>query len=56
MSVELLINKILVIDFSLFTQGDPKAKQTIVKQIYYACHRVGFMYFKNHDKVFVGHL
>ena len=48
MSVELPITKIPVIDFSLFTQGDARARQMIVKQIYHACHRVGFMYLKNH--------
>ncbi len=49
MSVELPIAKIPVIDFSLFTQGDAQARQTVVKEIYHACNRVGFMYLQNHD-------
>ncbi|WP_026731186.1 isopenicillin N synthase family dioxygenase [Fischerella sp. PCC 9605] len=37
-----------VIDFSLFTNGDAIAKQTVVEQIYQACHEIGFMYLQNH--------
>ncbi len=39
--------EIPVIDLSLFTGGDIKAKQTVVKQIYQACHEIGFMYLQN---------
>ncbi|MBR8837836.1 MAG: isopenicillin N synthase family oxygenase [Stigonema ocellatum SAG 48.90 = DSM 106950] len=36
-----------VIDFSLFTNGDATARQTVVEQIYQACHEIGFMYLEN---------
>lgn len=49
MSVELPIVEIPVINFFLFTHGDAKAKQAVVKEIYHACSQVGFMYLQNHD-------
>jgi len=39
--------EIPVIDFSLFTSGNATARQTIIQQIYQACHEIGFMYLKN---------
>ncbi|ARV60918.1 2OG-Fe(II) oxygenase [Nostocales cyanobacterium HT-58-2] len=39
--------KIPVIDFSLFTNGHTTARQSVIQQIYQACHEVGFMYLKN---------
>jgi len=39
--------KIPVIDFSLFTSGNATARQTVVQQIYQACHAIGFIYLKN---------
>ena len=39
--------KIPVIDFSPFTTDKATAKQTVVHQIYQACHEIGFMYLKN---------
>ncbi|NMG08013.1 isopenicillin N synthase family oxygenase [Brasilonema sp. UFV-L1] len=36
-----------VIDFSRFTKGNVTDRQTVVKQIYQACHEIGFMYLKN---------
>ncbi|MGH8001239.1 MAG: isopenicillin N synthase family dioxygenase [Brasilonema sp.] len=39
--------EIPVIDFSLFTKGNVTDRQTVVKQIYQACHEIGFMYLKN---------
>ncbi len=39
--------EIPVIDFSLFSNGNVTAKQTVVEQIYQACHEIGFMYLKN---------
>ncbi|GAB1537719.1 oxidoreductase [Scytonema sp. NUACC21] len=41
------MGKIPIIDFSLFTNGDTIDKQTVVKQIYLACHEIGFLYLKN---------
>ncbi|MBW4631420.1 MAG: isopenicillin N synthase family oxygenase [Iphinoe sp. HA4291-MV1] len=38
--------KIPIIDFSLFTSGHATARQTVVQQIYQACHQIGFMYLK----------
>ncbi|MBW4612876.1 MAG: isopenicillin N synthase family oxygenase [Desmonostoc vinosum HA7617-LM4] len=35
-----------LIDFSPFTK-DTRTKQTVVKQIYQACHQIGFMYLQN---------
>ena len=40
--------KIPVIDFFLFTRGDAKARQIVVKQIYDACNQLGFIYLRNH--------
>jgi len=36
-----------IIDFSAFTNGNATTQQTVVKQIYQACHEVGFMYLQN---------
>lgn len=36
-----------VIDFSLFTNGNVTARQTIIQQIYQASHEIGFLYLKN---------
>ncbi|QDL08429.1 isopenicillin N synthase family oxygenase [Brasilonema octagenarum UFV-E1] len=36
-----------VIDFHLFTSSDATDRQTVVQQIYQACHQIGFMYLKN---------
>lgn len=37
-----------VIDFYLFNNGNSTTKQNLVKQIYQACHEIGFMYLQNH--------
>jgi isopenicillin N synthase-like dioxygenase len=34
--------------FLFVTNGDAIAKQTVVEQIYQACHEIGFMYLQNH--------
>ncbi|MBX9255753.1 isopenicillin N synthase family oxygenase [Desmonostoc muscorum CCALA 125] len=36
-----------VIDFSDFTNGNATTRQAVVKQIYQACHEIGFMYLQN---------
>ena len=36
-----------VIDFTAFTNGDTITRQNIIKQIYQACHEIGFMYLQN---------
>ncbi|NMF64102.1 isopenicillin N synthase family dioxygenase [Brasilonema octagenarum] len=36
-----------IIDFHLFTSSDATDRQTVVQQIYQACHQIGFMYLKN---------
>lgn len=41
------MDNIPVIDFSLFTSSDATARQTVVEQIYLACHEIGFMYLQN---------
>jgi isopenicillin N synthase-like dioxygenase len=41
-------SKIPVIDFSLFSNGNQAEKQTVIKEIYQACHQIGFMYLQNH--------
>jgi isopenicillin N synthase-like dioxygenase len=41
--------KIPVIDFSLFSNGNETDKQSVVKEIYQACHKIGFMYLQNHS-------
>jgi isopenicillin N synthase-like dioxygenase len=41
--------RIPIIDFSPFSNGDITAKQTVAKQIYQACHEIGFMYLENLD-------
>ncbi|MEH2460373.1 isopenicillin N synthase family dioxygenase [Nostoc sp.] len=40
--------QIPVINFSLFTESNAKNRQTVVKQIYQACHEIGFIYLQNH--------
>jgi isopenicillin N synthase-like dioxygenase len=42
------MGKIPVINFSLFVDSDVRNRQTVVKQIYQACHEIGFMYLHNH--------
>jgi len=42
-----ILPDIPVIDFSVFTNGDATARQTVVDQIYQACHQIGFMYLDN---------
>ncbi len=39
--------QIPIIDFAPFTEGNATAKQTVVDQVYDACHQVGFMYLRN---------
>ncbi|MDZ8185803.1 MAG: 2-oxoglutarate and iron-dependent oxygenase domain-containing protein [Nostoc sp. ChiSLP02] len=39
--------KIPVIDLAAFSNGSPTTRQAIVKQIYQACHEIGFMYLQN---------
>ncbi len=41
------MSKLPTIDLSLFLNGDTAAKQNIVKQIYQACHEIGFLYIAN---------
>ncbi|MBD2516552.1 isopenicillin N synthase family oxygenase [Nostoc sp. FACHB-973] len=36
-----------VIDLSDFTNGNATTRQAVVKQIYQACHEIGFMYLQN---------
>jgi isopenicillin N synthase-like dioxygenase len=36
-----------IIDFYTFTNGNTATQQTVVKQIYQACHEIGFMYLQN---------
>ncbi|MEH2392500.1 MAG: 2-oxoglutarate and iron-dependent oxygenase domain-containing protein [Nostoc sp.] len=36
-----------VIDLTAFTNGDTITRQTVIKQIYQACHEIGFMYLQN---------
>jgi isopenicillin N synthase-like dioxygenase len=40
--------QIPVIDFHAFVTGDAVAQQTIAKEIFQACHEIGFLYLKNH--------
>lgn len=42
------MSKLPIIDLSLFHNGDRATKQSTVKQIYQACHEIGFIYIKNH--------
>ncbi|MEC4814999.1 MAG: 2-oxoglutarate and iron-dependent oxygenase domain-containing protein [Scytonema sp. PMC 1069.18] len=42
------MHNIPVIDFSLFTSNDAIARHTVVKQIYLACHEIGFIYLQNY--------
>lgn len=39
--------EIPVIDFEPFTSGDVVGQQAVSRQIYQACHEIGFMYLKN---------
>ncbi|MEO1428939.1 MAG: 2-oxoglutarate and iron-dependent oxygenase domain-containing protein [Cyanobacteria bacterium J06633_8] len=39
--------KIPIIDLSLFNKGDIDEKENVVKQIYQACHEIGFIYIAN---------
>jgi isopenicillin N synthase-like dioxygenase len=39
--------KIPIIDLTAFTKGDTITRQTVIKQIYQACHEIGFMYLQN---------
>ncbi|BAZ29791.1 2OG-Fe(II) oxygenase [Cylindrospermum sp. NIES-4074] len=39
--------EIPIIDLSTFTNGNATTRQTVVKQIYQACHEIGFMYLQN---------
>ncbi|MCJ8280752.1 MAG: isopenicillin N synthase family oxygenase [Rivularia sp. ALOHA_DT_140] len=43
------MNKIPIIDLSLFQNDKIKSKQEIVKQIYQACSEIGFIYIKNYN-------
>ena len=43
------MHEIPIIDLLLFSNGDIKSKQEIVKQIYQACHEIGFIYIKNYN-------
>ena len=43
------MNKIPIIDLSLFQNGDIESKQKIAKQIYQTCHEIGFIYVKNYN-------
>ncbi|MCC5665122.1 isopenicillin N synthase family oxygenase [Nostoc sp. CHAB 5784] len=36
-----------IIDLTAFTNGDTITRQNIIKQIYQACHEIGFMYLQN---------
>jgi isopenicillin N synthase-like dioxygenase len=36
-----------VIDLAAFTKGNATARQAVVKQVYQACHKIGFMYLQN---------
>ncbi|MEH2239803.1 isopenicillin N synthase family dioxygenase [Nostoc sp.] len=36
-----------VIDLTAFTTGNTITRQTVIKQIYQACHEIGFMYLQN---------
>ncbi|MBD2413901.1 2OG-Fe(II) oxygenase [Nostoc calcicola FACHB-389] len=36
-----------VIDLSAFTNGNATTRQAVVKEIYQACHEIGFMYLQN---------
>ncbi|MBH8578395.1 isopenicillin N synthase family oxygenase [Nostocaceae cyanobacterium CENA369] len=36
-----------VIDLAAFSNGNAVTRQTVVKQIYQACHEIGFMYLQN---------
>ncbi|MDZ8025086.1 MAG: 2-oxoglutarate and iron-dependent oxygenase domain-containing protein [Nostoc sp. DedQUE11] len=36
-----------VIDLTAFTNGNATTRQTVVKEVYQACHEIGFMYLQN---------
>ncbi len=36
-----------VIDLAAFTNGNATTRQAVVKEIYQACHEIGFMYLQN---------
>ena len=42
------MSKLPIIDLSLFHTGDMTAKESVVKQIYQACHEIGFIYIANY--------
>ncbi|BAY19439.1 2OG-Fe(II) oxygenase [Anabaenopsis circularis NIES-21] len=39
--------KIPIIDLAIFRKSDIKSQQAIAKEIYDACHKIGFMYLRN---------
>ena len=39
--------KISLIDLEPFIQGDSEGKQAVAREIYHACHEIGFIYLKN---------
>lgn len=39
--------KLTVIDFEPFTQRDSEERQAVAREMYQACHEIGFMYLKN---------
>lgn len=39
--------KIPVIDLAPFIQGNSEAKQAVAREMYYACHEIGFIHLKN---------
>ncbi len=41
------MSAIPVIDLAAFRNGNAGSRQTVVKQIYQACHEIGFMYLQN---------
>ncbi|MEL6460135.1 MAG: 2OG-Fe(II) oxygenase family protein [Cyanobacteria bacterium J06621_15] len=43
------MSKIPIIDLSLIHNNDIESKQKIAKQIYQACHEIGFIYIKNNN-------
>jgi len=40
--------EIPIIDLSIFKTGNAITRQSVVKHIYQACHKIGFMYLQNH--------
>jgi isopenicillin N synthase-like dioxygenase len=39
--------EIPIIDLTAFIKSDTASQQAVAKQIYYACHKIGFMYLQN---------